>query len=98
MIVDSEVTAKVWRPTAVKICSVMWHTDRLGAVVPGDVVVKVGVVRHAPDLQFLPNNTHVFIHLQKDIRGETELWNEMDIDAFQPPKKKKSTKLGYSAQ
>lgn len=85
-------------PLTVKICSAMWHTDRLGAVVPGDVVVKVGVVRHAPDLQFLPNNTHVFIHLQKDIRRETELWNEMNIDAFQPPQKNKSTKLGYSAQ
>lgn len=56
----------------------MSHTDRLGGVVPGDVVVKVGVVRHAVDLEFLPNNTHIFIHLQEDIWREPEFWNEMN--------------------
>lgn len=65
-----------------KVNSMMSHTDRLGGVVPGDVVVKVGVVRHAPDLEFLPNNTYVFIHLQEDIWRETELWEEMNKDEF----------------
>lgn len=46
---------------------------------PGDVVVKVGVVRHAPDLEFLPNDTHIFIHLQEDVWRETKLWNEMKV-------------------
>lgn len=54
----------------------MSPTNRLGGVVPGDVVVKVRVVRHALDFEFLPNNTHIFIHLQEDIWRETELWNE----------------------
>lgn len=82
MIFNSQVTAKVWLLTALKINSRMLHTDRLGGVVPGDVVVKVGVVRHAPDLEFLPNNTHIFIHLQEDVWREAELWNEMNIDEF----------------
>lgn len=65
-----------------KINSTMSHADRLGGVVPGDVVVEVGVVRHAPDLEFFPDDTHVFIHLQEDIWRETEPWIEMNIDEF----------------
>lgn len=54
----------------------MAHTDRLGGVFPGDVVVEVGIVRGAANLELLPNNAHIFICLQEDVRRETELWNE----------------------
>lgn len=37
---------------------------------PRDVVVEVGVVCGAADLEFFPNNTHIFFGLQKNIRRE----------------------------
>lgn len=52
------------------------HTDRFGGVLPGDVVVKVGVVRAAANLEFLPNNPHIFISFQEDVWRKTELWGE----------------------
>lgn len=58
----------------------MLHTDRLGGVFPGDIVVEVGVVCNAANLEFLPNNTHIFICLQEDIWRETELWRETKLE------------------
>lgn len=65
--------------TTVKKTSKMPHTDRLSGVFPGDVVVEVGVVCCAANLEFLPNNAHIFIRLQEDIWRETKLWSKRKI-------------------
>lgn len=52
------------------------YTDRLGGIFPGDVVVKVWVVCGAADLEFLPNNAHILVRLQEDVRRETKLWSK----------------------
>lgn len=98
MAFNSKVTTKDWLLITLKVNSTLSPTDRLGGVVPGDVVVKVGVVRHAPDLEFLPNNTYVFIHLQEDIWRETELWKEMNIDEFKKNNNNNNQKPGYSSE
>ena len=49
------------------------RTDRLGGVFPGDVVVEVGVVRGAENLELLSNNAHIFICLQEDVWREAKL-------------------------
>lgn len=49
------------------------RTDRFGFVFPSDIVVEVGIVSGAANLELLPNNTNIFIGLQEDIRRETKL-------------------------
>lgn len=51
----------------------MHHTDRLGGVFPGDIVVEVGVMCGAANLKFLSNYAHIFICLQEDVWRETKL-------------------------
>lgn len=59
--------------TTIQKTPIKLRTDRFGVVFPGDVVVEVGVVSGAADLQFLSDDTHILVCLQEDVRRETEL-------------------------
>lgn len=59
--------------------SKMPHTDRLGGIFPGDIIVEVRVVGYAANIEFLPNNTHIFICVQEDIWRETKFWSERKL-------------------
>lgn len=70
---------KIMIPATIKKGPKKPDTDRLGGVFPGDIVIEVGVVRGAANLEFLPNNAHIFICLQEDIWRETKLWSKEEI-------------------
>lgn len=74
----SQVTNTI--TTAIKITPNMSNTDRLGGVFPRDVVVEVRVVCCAANLEFLPNNAHIFIRLQDNIWRVTKLWSKRNYE------------------